>query len=249
MEKTVILLHGFGEDRHIFDGILPDLTKECRVLVPDLPGSGALAQHQWLPEEQNIEWLADWVAGYLQRHHVEKAILLGHSMGGYITLAFAEKFSDRLIGFGLLHSTAFADSEAKKITRGKAIDFMRKKGGFSFLKTAIPGLFAETNTHQNTETISQLTEKAKTFETTTLIAYYEAMRHRPDRTSVLKNTALPVLMIAGGEDNAVPLKDLLQQASLPAVCHFFHLKNVGHMGMLEDPQAFRSALVSFITTF
>ncbi len=246
MEKTIVFLHGFGEDKTIFDTILPGLEEKYRVMVPDLPGSGGLAKHPWLPEEQTMEWLADWVAGYLQENKAGKVILLGHSMGGYITLAFAEKYPERLLGFGLLQSTAFADGDTKKETRLKAMDFMKRKGGFAFLKTAIPGLFAPGFAAKSPQVVDELIQKAKSFETESLIAYYEAMRHRPDRTAVLKNVQVPVLLIAGEEDLAVPLKDLLQQASLPSVCHFFILKQVGHMGMLEDPSSFRHVLVSFI---
>jgi len=246
MEKTIVLLHGFGEDNSIFDSILPTLRENYTVIVPNFPGSGELVKHHWLPKEQSIEWLADWVADFLQENKLRKVAMLGHSMGGYITLAFAEKYPEQLSAFGLLHSTAFADSKVKKETRLKAVLFMKKKGGFTFLKTAIPGLFATGFANKSPGLIDDLIQKAKSFETKTLIAYYEAMLHRPDRTAVLRNAQVPVLIIAGEEDPAVPLKDQLQQAAFPPVCHFFTLKQVGHMGMLEDPSGFLKAIVSFI---
>lgn len=247
MEKTIVLLHGFGEDHRIFDQQAAQLRKHFSVYTPDLPGSGELNEHEWQPGNETIEWMADWTYSQLNKKGIEKCVLLGHSMGGYITLAFAEKYPEKLEAFGLIHSTSFADNEAKKEVRAKAIQFMKEKGGFTFLKTAIPGLFGPDFSNSNPEAVNRLVEQAKHFRFGSLSAYYHAMMTRPDRSHLLKNTHLPVLIIAGTDDNAVPAADLLKQASMPAICHFHLLENTGHMGMLESPGRVCDILLNFMT--
>ena len=246
MEKTIVFLHGFGEDHSIFDLQIDSLKSSYNVFAPDLPGSGLLNNHVWENGTETIEWMADWVYEQLKAKNITKCIMLGHSMGGYIMLAFAAKYPSILSGFGLLHSTAFADNDAKKETRGKAILFMQEKGGYTFLKTAIPGLFAPGFSANFPGVVQHLVDKASNFQLNSLVAYYRAMIARPDRTEVLKAAAVPVLMVAGTDDQAVPLADLLIQSSLPPICHFHVLPNVGHMGMVEEPQLFKDILFNFI---
>lgn len=133
---AVVLLHGFGEDSTIWQNqynIFPDHL----LIIPDLPGSGASE----MTEDMSMEGLADAVLSVLDAEEVSKCILIGHSMGGYIGLAFAERYLDRLNGFGLFHSTAFADTEEKKEARRKGIAFIEKNGAAAFLKSSVPNLY------------------------------------------------------------------------------------------------------------
>lgn len=244
-EKTIVLLHGFGEDSRIFNDQLNVLSKGFQVFAPDLPGSGTLSNHHWQPGTETIEWMAEWVHEQLVARQIHSCIMLGHSMGGYITLAFAEKYPEKLEAFGLVHSTAFADSDEKKETRQKAIGFMEEKGAFTFLKTSIPGLFGTRFTKEHPEKIESLVQEAKVFTIESLSAYYRAMIDRPDRSAVLKKASVPVLLVAGTEDKAAPLADLLTQSSYPAECHFHILQKSGHMGMLEDPENLSKILLKF----
>lgn len=243
MEKNVILLHGFGEDHRVFDLIIPLIEEDFTIYTPDLPGSGYLAAEEALPD---LEKMADWLAAYADTKGLDTFVLLGHSMGGYIALAFAEKYAYRLRGLGMLHSTAYADSEAKKEIRLKAIDFMQQKSGFTFLKTAIPGLFAPNFAKDNPDVVNHLIDQAAAFSTTNLQLYYRAMANRPDRSDVLAKARFPVLIIAGTEDNAAPLADLSAQAALPAICRFNILEETGHMGMLEKPAQFAEMVVTYL---
>lgn len=248
MEKIILLLHGFGEDHRIFEKQIAALSKKHTVLAPDLPGSGILNQHNWEAGTETIDWLAWWVNEFLESKGIEKCIMLGHSMGGYITLSFAEQYPEKLEAFGLIHSTAYADTEEKKETRQKAISFMEEKGPFTFLKTAIPGLFGPIFSAKNPEIIAALVEDAKAFSLPSLTAYYRAIMARPERTHVLEDLQIPILLVAGSDDQAVPIADLLQQASVPVVGHFHILKDVGHMGMLEAFDELNTILLNFITS-
>lgn len=247
MEKKIVLLHGFGEDSRVFEHIVPALAPYGKVIAPDLPGSGSQHNHPLLPGNDTIEWLADHVYAALQQQGVQHCILLGHSMGGYIALALAEKHPEWIQGLGLLHSTAYPDTEAKKEMRAKAIDFMEQKGGFTFLKTAIPGLFADHFVQKHPEVVQQLVTRAASFETPWLQAYYRAMIARPDRRQVLQSATYPVLIVAGAEDKAVSPEDAAEQAALPATCQFELMQYTGHMGMLENQQAFEAYLIQFIS--
>lgn len=247
MEKTIVLLHGFGEDHRVFEEQIASLRALYRVFAPDLPGSGILKDHTWKEGTETIEWMADWVFEQLITENITGCIMLGHSMGGYITLAFAEKYSHMLQAFGLIHSTAFADADEKKETRTKAITFMQEKGGHTFLKTAIPGLFAPDFTKNYPQIVNDLVQKARDFQLKSLTAYYRAMKERPDRSQVLITAITPVLIVAGAHDMAAPLNDLLKQSSLPATCHFHILQNAGHMGMLEAPKNLSDILLNFIS--
>ncbi|MES2775442.1 MAG: alpha/beta hydrolase [Bacteroidota bacterium] len=249
--QIVVLLHGFGEDSHIFDRQVAFLKDRCRIIVPDLPGSGASVTSGGLsPEEANlcssIDAMAECIAALIQSISGTPVVLLGHSMGGYITLAVAEKYPERLKAFGLLHSTSFADSEEKKAGRKKSIGFIQEHGAFAFLQTAIPALFAEGYQREHPAEVAGLVESGKQFTKEALVAYYNAMIDRPDRSDVLRGSKMPVLFVLGTEDKAVPMEDTLKQVHLPDVSYFHVLENVGHMGMWEATGQMNSFIIKFI---
>ncbi len=241
---TVLVLHGFGEDHLVFHEQVMALQQHCRLVLPDLPGSGESSFDQEVCS--SIDMMAMAMHALMVEVSPEPFVVLGHSMGGYIALAIAEQQPNSLKAFGLLHSSAFADSDEKKATRTKAIGFIKENGAHAFLKTAIPGLFAETFASNRPMVVNQLIEKGKTFTPEALIAYYEAMIARPDRTHVLKNASCPVLFLLGDEDKAAPMQDVLQQVHLPASSEAKILRQTGHMGMLEEPALTSSTIATFI---
>jgi pimeloyl-ACP methyl ester carboxylesterase len=241
----VILLHGFGEDNTIWNNQIVVLKEFCQLIIPNLQGTGSspLMQDKSL---LSIEDMADDIQSLLEKEKITECILLGHSMGGYITLAFAEKYPQYLKGFGLIHSTAYPDSEEKKKNRLKSIDIIEEYGGYSFLKNTIPNLFSVRFKFNNEESVEELIQKSKSFSNTSLQAYCHAMMTRPDRTKVLSNSELPILLVAGTEDIAAPLKDLKEQSLLSKMIEFHILERVGHMGMWEAPQEINQLALSFI---
>jgi pimeloyl-ACP methyl ester carboxylesterase len=242
--QPVVLLHGFAENSTIWKEQVSFLQPHCQLIVPDLPGSGSSPLLQ--QEHATIEDYANCIHSLLAAENIDNCILLGHSMGGYITLAFAEKFSAKLAAYGLVHSTAFADNEEKKETRRKAIALIQEYGVYPFIKNSTPNLFSAAFKKDHFNVVSDLIEEGKAFSKDALIQYYRAMIARPDRTAVLKNSTVPVLFIIGSEDVAAPLNDLLQQVHLPRISYMQILNNVGHMGMLENPGELNDFLLSFI---
>lgn len=255
--QTVVLLHGFGEDSTVWDLQTGFLKNFCHLIVPNLPGSGksGLLRQKEKAKSQNIpsgtsdiliDDYADCIYALLLHENTRSCIMLGHSMGGYITLAFAKKYPQMLTGFGLVHSTAFADSDEKKINRQKAIGFIEEYGTYQFLKTTTPNLFAERFKQEHPEKINKLVEDGKSFTREALQQYYRAMMLRPDMTHLLKDNQTPVLFVIGTEDIAAPLKDVMQQVSLPSISYIYVLPDTGHMGMWEAPDTLNQALIAFI---
>ncbi len=244
-----MLVHGFGEDSNVWKNQVEFLKDKVQLIVPDLPGSGKSAICN-LKSEIDYKWtmdkFAEVLASILDEEGITQCIMIGHSMGGYITLAFAEKYPERLSAFGLFHSSSFADSEEKKATRRKGIEFINENGAFAFLKTATPNLFSQQSRDEHPELIDELLEGLSNFSPPALVSYYEAMMARPDRTELLRKSIVPVLFIMGKYDVAVPVEDSLAQSHLPENAYIHILRHSGHMGMLEEPGPCNMALEEFL---
>lgn len=248
--KPVVLIHGFGEDGAVWQNQIPVLEKQYTLIIPDLPGSGKSE----LIDDMSIEGMAECIKELVNSllpdfptsgllNSPTQPVFLGHSMGGYITLALTEKYPQLVTAFGLVHSSAYADNEEKKAARQKSIEFIQKNGAYDFLKTAIPGLFMQP---ENNKACDDLVEAAKKFTPAALVAYYTAMINRPDRTALLKTCTQPVLFIMGEHDKAVPFEQSLQQSHLPQQSHVHILRNSAHMGMWEEAEKTTTAMMEFL---
>ncbi len=226
----VILIHGFGETGEVWNNQVKYLSEKYKCIAPDLPGSG----ESELIADMSIEGMAEVIHEIIHAENIDRCPVIGHSMGGYITLALVEKYYNHVSAFGLFHSTAYADSEEKKAARQKSIGFIKQHGAYEFLKTSIPNLFSKKSKDEHPELIEQLVSGAHNFLPQALVSYYTAMINRPDRTNVLKQTNAAVLFITGKYDEAVPMADSLQQCHVPKKSYIHILQNSGHMGMQEE---------------
>jgi pimeloyl-ACP methyl ester carboxylesterase len=168
-------------------------------------------------------------------------------MGGYITLAFAEKYPQFLKAFGLFHSSSYPDSEEKKEARRKSIDLIRQYGSAKFIEQSTPNLFSENFKKKHPDIVQELVARYTNFSATALVQYYEAMMQRPDRTEILQKFEGPILFIMGKHDNAIPLEHSLQQCHLPDLSYTLILENSGHMGMLEEAEKSSPFIEKFLT--
>ena len=248
--QVVVLVHGFGEDGTIWKNQYEAL-KECKLIVPDLPGSG---QSEMI-DDMSIEGLAEAVKEvilhetaslFFKERETGSVVMIGHSMGGYITLAFAEKYHYMLRGFGLFHSTAFEDTDEKKATRRKGIEFIKEHGAFDFLKISIPTLYSPVTKEENPFVIEELIAASRNFSDAALVSYYMSMIQRPDRTQVLRETHLPVLLVFAKFDNSVQLQDGLRLAHMPNLSYIHILDKSGHMGMIEEREESNRILKDYI---
>ncbi|MBL7702667.1 MAG: alpha/beta hydrolase [Ferruginibacter sp.] len=237
--KPLVLIHGFAEDGDVWKNQIEFLKDHFYLIIPDLPGSGK----SQMINDMSIEGMAESVKAILAEEKIETCAMAGHSMGGYITLAFAEKYPEYLSSIALVHSSAFADSEEKKNNRSKSIEFVKKNGAYEFLKAVIFDLFTETWATNNQQAVHRQIEKSKNFADEAVIAYYQAMINRPDRTHVLKTFNKPVLFIIGEHDKAVPFEQSMQQCYLPNISHIHILRNSAHMGMMEEADAVNRAVL------
>jgi pimeloyl-ACP methyl ester carboxylesterase len=244
---TCVLLHGFAEDGHIWDQQVAVLMKEFSCMVIDMPGTGDSASSFEKYKDLSVESAADLVLKIIDQEHLGKVTLLGHSMGGYITLAFAEKYSERLNGFGLIHSTAFADSEEKVQNRKKSATFMKEHGTRLFLEQLYPNLYGELFKKEHYDIIEMQIKASEIYQAEVLIQYYEMMMVRPDRTNVLRASQKPVLFIIGAEDKTVNLSDSMAQCHLPQESHIHILEKAGHMGMKEEAEKTTIAIREFLS--
>lgn len=227
MKKAVVLLHGFGEDSTIWSGYVPFLQKDFFIITPE---------YARLSHLKTIEQYADFVNELVVESGFEKCILIGHSMGGYIALAFVEKYPEKVLGLSLFHSTSFADSDEKKVARTKNVEFLKAHGTEAFIKATTPNLYAENFAKKYPEVIQKHILASSSLPVEALIAGMEAMRERPDRKHVLKSLRCPVMFIIGEKDKSVAPADAKAQIMIPKFFSTLILDEVAHMGMIEEPE-------------
>lgn len=245
----VLLLHGFGEDPSVYNTLVGQLEGKYTVVRPVWPGSGGSSlplYHSVCAPLLSLDTYAELIYQLLFRLKIGNCTILGHSMGGYITLAFAQLYPAKVKGFGLLHSSAFADNEERALKRKKGIEIIRNDGTEKFLKSVVPNLYCKSFREECPGIVNGHFRTAMKISGQTLITYYSAMLARPDRTSILRNAKVPVLFITGKEDAVVPLDDALAQASLAPTTFFHILDRSAHMGMLENPETFNAAVMEFL---
>jgi len=239
----VMLVHGFTEDRRIWDPLLGGIKDKYKWILPDLPGSGWSLFNGALSQLKDF---ADVLKVIADHEKISRFVLIGHSMGGYISLAFAEKYPEMLLGLGLFHSTSYPDPADKKEAREKNIRFIQKNGSSLFIEQSIPGLFSDGFKATHPEEVLSLVDRYSNFTPDSLVLYLDAMKQRPGTTGVLKSITSPVLFIMGEEDKAVPLKDGLEQCHLPQIAYIHILTHTAHMGMIENTSLCNSIVDRFL---
>ncbi|WP_341279407.1 alpha/beta hydrolase [Paenibacillus sp. FSL H8-0537] len=239
---VLVLLHGYCGSSAYWEEVAPMLAQQSRLIIPDLRGHGLSSASAEL--EAAMEVYADDLYAILVHQRIDKVCLLGHSLGGYIALAFAERYADRLTAFGLVHSTALADSEAAKDNRDNTINLIKQGKLEQVIDGMSQKLFAPDNLDKLPDKVARV--KAIGYQTggTGAIAAAAGMKARPDRTSILREAKLPVLLLAGEGDQIVPPERTLLWDG-PSITQVL-LKDAGHMSMLEQPEACAKAISSFI---
>jgi len=226
--QPIVFLHGFCEDSSVWDNFISEFNSN-KIIRIDLIGFGSSEP----VENPSVEYAADSVKAVLDHLEIQQVILIGHSMGGYVSLAFAKKHESYLNGLGIFHSHPFADSEEKKKNRAKSIDFIKRNSHFHYIKQLFPNLFPPKFLSSNNFLVNKMIHRASTFPMEGIIGGLEMMINRSDQTAVLKAIKCPVLFIIGLEDQVVPLEQCLEQTALPDVADIQILNDVGHMGMFE----------------
>lgn len=238
--EVVVLLHGFCGSSAYWEKVSPLLADSFRVIMPDLRGHGASDAPLG---SYTIEQMADDVALLLETLGVEKYTVLGHSMGGYVALSLAQRYNNRLSGVGLIHSTAYPDSDEAKEKRLKAIAAINSEGITAFIDGLVPGLFAPESLDKLPAAVNRVKELGYKTPPQGAIGAAMAMRERADRRDVLSAAPIPVLLVAGEKDGLISLERTFttdKEHVAQAVIH-----EVGHMSMYEDPQQLADIIKQF----
>lgn len=241
---AVMLVHGFTEDRRIWDPLLSGIENKYQWIIPDLPGSGDSVYNSSL---NRIRDFSEFITAVLENENIHELVLIGHSMGGYISLAFAEKFPEKILALGLFHSSSYPDSEEKIESRNKNIRFIQSHDPSLFVEQSISGLFSDSFKSEHPEEIRKLIDRYANFKRESLVQYLDAMKNRPATTGVLVSITKPVLFIMGEEDKAVPIKDSLEQCHLPRISYIHILTHTAHMGMIENTNLCNSIVDRFLS--
>jgi pimeloyl-ACP methyl ester carboxylesterase len=238
---VLVLLHGYPESSAIWAAFRETLSAKYTVVTPDLPGLG---QSELLGEVQSMEMMAGAVDALLVHENVQRCVMIGHSMGGYVTMAYADLYPEKLVGIGLFHSLASEDTEEAKANRDRTIQLIRKSKN-SFLNQFIPNLFAEHNRDLFDAEIRRMKETASHTSVESLVACMTGMKLRPDRQRVLEELRVPVLFILGKHDSRMPVERIQPQTMLPGVSFTLILGNAGHMGFYEEEKLSMRAVSDF----
>ena len=230
-KNPLVLLHGFMESQAIWNPFFEAFGEERCVIAIDLPGHG---QTEQFAETHTMPLMAECVKTVLDAENIEKAMIIGHSMGGYVTLEFAHLFPECTTQFGLFHSQAAAETEQGIVNRNRAVEALKqnKKG---FISQLIPDLLAPENVEKLQPEIQKLIEIAQAMSVENIIAATLGMRDRNCRLDTLKNAQNPVIFIQGKQDKRFPDELVFSQVLLCNQAEVLYL-NCGHMGFLECEQ-------------
>ncbi|MFV0565905.1 MAG: alpha/beta fold hydrolase [Flavobacteriaceae bacterium] len=227
----LILLHGFLENKTMWQPFIPTLSKTHRVVCVDLLGHG---NTECLGYIHTMEAMAEAVKAVITRLKIEKATFVGHSMGGYVALAFAEKNPEMVSSLCLMNSTCLPDTEEKKINRDRAIEAV-KQNHKTFIRLSINNLFMPENRSLFTQDIEQVIAEAMKIPLQGIVAALEGMKIRQDRLHVFKNSSFNKTMIIGKNDPVLNYESLIEQAETAQAP--YTLFNDGHMSHIENKQA------------
>lgn len=237
--NAIVLLHGFLENKKMWKDYVAFFSEKYRVITIDLLGHGESDPLGYVHE---MEDNANVINEILEHLKIEKAIILGHSMGGYVGLAFAELYPQKIQKLVLLNSTSKEDSAEKKLNRTRAIKAV-KQNYINFVSVAIANLFSENNRTRLAEEI----EKAKTEALKTplqgIIASLEGMKIRKDREWLLEQNRFPVLLILGKKDPVLSYEESLSQAENTSV-QLVSFED-GHMSQIENKEELKPVLLQF----
>jgi len=240
---VVILLHGFPANGLLWNNITDELSNSFTLIIPDLPGSG----NSPLKGEMSLTGMAKMVKTIMDEEHIGKAVIAGHSMGGYIGLAFAGLYPECVAGLSLVHSTTDADDEDKKKMRTKSIDLIQNGGKKVFIEQMIPNLFSPAFKQSAPDVVKKEIERSMETPEESLVNFYKAMMMRSDSNYLLTIATYPLQWICGDDDNVIPYKKNIVKSHVSGL-NFVHIyNNCGHMSMLEVPGTLAIDLKQFST--
>jgi len=240
---VVVLLHGYLESLEIWSEFSAQLAKHCRVVSIDLPGHGKSGV---VEKVHTMELLAQIVKSVMDHLSIDKYFMVGHSLGGYVALAFLELFPECLSGLSLFHSFPLGDSNEAIENRKREIKLVENGKKDLIYTVNIPKAFATGNLEKFSEQVDNAKVIARDISGEGIIAVLNGMINRPDRSDVLSRTSLPVLWILGKKDNYIPYEAIVKKVELPKHGKIIFLENSGHMGFIEEKKRSLEAILGIL---
>ncbi len=239
--EVLVLIHGFCGSPAYWEKVIPALSENYRIIAPALRGHGKSSS---VSDPYTIEDMAMDIKCLLEELQVKKVMMFGHSLGGYVTLSFAEQFPEMLLGYSLIHSTAHPDSEEARQGRTETIDLISENGIEPFIKSLIPKLFAPENIKLMDNEVDYVSEIGLNTSVSGAKGALRAMKDRKDFNPVLKTSKFPVLLLAGEHDQIMPMERVFSETS-PSITQII-LDGAGHMSMIEKSDELTKIMLDFM---
>jgi len=241
----IVLLHGFPHTRALWAHQVAALSVKAQCIAPDLRGFGeSVVQGPW-----TIDRYADDVRELLDHLAIERAVIAGLSMGGYIAMACWRRFPERVQALALLDTQASADDEAGRARRDAMMCRARTEGVRAVTDALLPGMIGKTSRAQRPDTEARMTAMMRAASVDGIVGALQALRDRPDASDTVRTIDVPTLVVVGDEDvltppaNAEALIDLLPAATLR---RYERIEGAGHVSCVERPAAVNCALSEFL---
>jgi pimeloyl-ACP methyl ester carboxylesterase len=241
--SPVVLLHGYLESSEIWNGFGEKMSENFRVIAIDLPGHG---KSDVYGDTHSMEFMAEAVSTLLDFLKIDKTFVIGHSMGGYVTLAMADLFQNILSGYCLFHSQPFPDTLASFEKRKHEISMVKEGKKALVIPENIEKMFANSSLEKFINEVNRAKEIASETTDKGIVAVLNGMMQRPSRKAVMESGALPCLWILGALDNYIPLNVIRDKVNLPGNAKIIILESSGHMGFIEEQEESVKQITEFI---
>ena len=229
----LVLLHGYPLDHHLWNEVAPLLEDTFELILPDLRGFGGSSS---VDTFYAMEDFALDIAALLDHLEIQKAGIVGHSMGGYVALAFARVYPERVSGLGLVSSQVLADPPDRKEARYKSAAEVADKGIASVVETMTPKFTADPRLQQFARQSMEQQQPAA------YIGALKAMAERVDSTPLLSSLEIPVVIVHGDADALIPIDRAREVKAAVPGAHLVEVAGAGHMPMMEAKEETAEAL-------
>jgi pimeloyl-ACP methyl ester carboxylesterase len=238
--KAIVLLHGFLENSTMWNDFINEWSRQNRIITIDLLGHG---KSECLGYVHSMELMAEAVAEVLSHLKIKQATLIGHSMGGYVALAFAELYPNSVNGLCLMNSTSKPDSKDKQKNRDRAIGAV-KHNHKTFVRVSISNLFRPKNRRIFSEEIKGVKREALKISLQSIIASLEGMKIRKDRQRIFRDGNFKKMIIISIKDPVLEYQSLIDQV-INTNIKVVELPD-GHMSHIENKESFSYNIMHFI---
>jgi 3-oxoadipate enol-lactonase len=230
---TLVLLHGFPLDHHLWDEVVPLLEDTFDIILPDLRGFG---ESTTIDSQYSMDDYASDIVGLLDQLEIQKAAIVGHSMGGYVALAFARLYPDRVSGLGLVSSQVLADPPERKEGRYKSAADVSAHGISSVVETMTPKFTTDEKLQSYARSSMERQQPAA------YIGALRAMAERIDSTPLLASFHFPIVVVHGDSDSLIPIDRAREVKAAISQAHLVEIPGAGHMPMMEAREKTAEAL-------